>query len=177
MPNNTPLFTLTPNFVSLYVILFNVRVALIGAALSVPLGSMIAMSLGRSSTPTLGFYATVALVLTLVLIIGYYLWTFFTYKVTRYEVYEDKMLFYEGFLNIQEKEIHYSRISEVELSRNILQRFFGLGTIKILTPATIASTHRQGSGIKMVDLDIPQESFKKVKDIIHAFEKKAGDST
>jgi len=53
-------------------------------------------------------------------------WTF-----TRYGLSEDRLFVERGFLNVKEYEIRLYRILNINLSRSIIQRIFGLGTIHI----------------------------------------------
>ncbi len=52
-------------------------------------------------------------------------WTF-----TKYSMSEDRFFIERGILNVREDEVRLYRITDVSLNRSILQRMFGLGTIK-----------------------------------------------
>lgn len=49
----------------------------------------------------------------------------------RYEFYGDRLLCYEGLWGVKERVLYYQQISEVSLHRNLLQRFYQVGTIKL----------------------------------------------
>lgn len=53
-------------------------------------------------------------------------WTFTTYGLS-----EDRIFVNKGFLNTKECEVRLYRILNVNLSRNIIQKIFGLSTIHI----------------------------------------------
>lgn len=53
-------------------------------------------------------------------------WTF-----TRYGMSEDRLFVERGFLSVKEYEIRLYRILNINLSRSLIQRIFGLGTIHI----------------------------------------------
>lgn len=52
-------------------------------------------------------------------------WTF-----TKYSMSDDRFFIERGILNVREDEVRLYRITDVSLNRSILQRIFGLGTIK-----------------------------------------------
>lgn len=51
----------------------------------------------------------------------------------RYELYENELIIISGFLNIHENDCFMYRITDVELSRTLFQRIFGLSTITCFT--------------------------------------------
>lgn len=92
-----------------------------------------------------------------------------TYRKTEYRFYDSHLEYYEGFFNIEEKSIPYNRITEVGLRKGILQRMYGLGTIILATPATAVSASTSGrSGIKIADIENPDETYYKVKELIES---------
>ena len=93
------------------------------------------------------------------------------YEKTEYRFYNTKLEYYEGFLNIEEKTIHYKNITEVYLKKNIIQRRFGLGTIILSTPATgnYSPRGQYRSGIIIPDIKNPDENYKKIKELINKF--------
>lgn len=60
-------------------------------------------------------------------------WTFFglPWTFTRYGVSKERLFISKGFLNVQDDEVRLYRIMDISLSRSLVQRIFGLGTIKI----------------------------------------------
>lgn len=55
-------------------------------------------------------------------------WTF-----TRYSLSEDRLFISKGFFNIHEDEVRLYRIMDISLTRNLWQRMFRLGTVKIVS--------------------------------------------
>ncbi len=53
----------------------------------------------------------------------------FPWSFTKYMFNADKLVIKTGLLNIHEEEIRLYRIMDVTLSRSLLQRIFGVGTI------------------------------------------------
>lgn len=53
----------------------------------------------------------------------------FPWSFTKYMFNGDKLVIKTGFFNIHEEEIRLYRIMDVTLSRSLLQRIFGVGTI------------------------------------------------
>jgi len=80
-------------------------------------------------------------------------WTFTIYELT------DNRLFIErGFFNKQYDEVRLYRILDVGLSRSLIQRMFGLGTIRV-----------QSSDKSMNDFEL--KNIKKSQDVIEVLSK------
>ena len=52
---------------------------------------------------------------------------------TRYAMSEDRLFISVGFLNIKDDEILLYRVRDIDTSRNLWQRFFGVGTITVIS--------------------------------------------
>ena len=52
---------------------------------------------------------------------------------TRYALSEDRLLLSEGFLNIKDDEILLYRVRDIDTSRNLWQRLFGVGTVVVVS--------------------------------------------
>lgn len=52
---------------------------------------------------------------------------------TKYELYDNDFVIVSGFLNIKENDCYMYRITDVEMTRSLLQRIFGLSTILLYT--------------------------------------------
>ena len=89
------------------------------------------------------------------------------YAKTFFEFNEDRLLFYEGFFNIQKKEVLIKNFIEVNCTKNFLQRMFGVGTIILNTAATGQIQGFSGSGIKIKDIENPDQYYEKIRDIVH----------
>lgn len=55
-------------------------------------------------------------------------WTF-----TKYSLSEDRLFVETGFLNQRQDEVQLYRVLDVSVTRNLIQRIFGLGTIHVKT--------------------------------------------
>ena len=91
-----------------------------------------------------------------------------SYSKTDYRFFSDKIEYYEGFFNIEEKSMKYKNVTEVYLRKGIFQKMYGLGTIVLSTPATgTQGGNRSRSGIRVVDIENPDEIYAKVKDLVN----------
>lgn len=89
------------------------------------------------------------------------------YQKTNFKFFNDRVFFSSSFINHYNKEIAYDRITEIHLNRSILQKFFNLGTLVILTSATEFE-----SGIKMVDIENPNKCYTELKKLIWNYKNK-----
>ena len=70
-----------------------------------------------------------------------------------FRIYEADLVIITGLLNIKENDCYMYRISDVELSRNLLQRILGLSTVTCFTSdvtdrTIVMKNIRHGSDIK-----------------------------
>ena len=54
-------------------------------------------------------------------------------SVTRYALSEDRLFLSEGFLNIKDDEVLLYRVRDIDTSRNLWQRLFGVGTVVVMS--------------------------------------------
>lgn len=52
---------------------------------------------------------------------------------TRYSMTEDRLFFSVGFLNIRDEEVLLYRVRDINTSRTLGQRLFGVGTVTVLS--------------------------------------------
>ena len=52
---------------------------------------------------------------------------------TRYMLSDDRLFISEGFLNIKDDEILLYRVRDIDTSRNLWQRLFGVGTVTVMS--------------------------------------------
>ena len=90
-----------------------------------------------------------------------------------YDFYKTKVIYRDSFLNLSEKEVKYKYIREVTMSQNILERFCGIGTIKIFTNASSGgysgrnhSSMKGRNGLYIHCVDNVQEQYRIIKEII-----------
>ena len=89
-----------------------------------------------------------------------------TYERTEYTFYPSKLDYYEGFFTVEEKSIALNRVTEVNLRKGPFQSKHGLGTILLSTPATSAGNGRASSGIRITDVQNPDENYRRIKELI-----------
>lgn len=76
---------------------------------------------------------------------------------TRYAMSEDRLFLSEGFLNIKDEEILLYRVRDINISRTLGQRLFGVGTV------TVSSSDKTMPTLLMKNIKHPLA----VKEMIH----------
>lgn len=76
---------------------------------------------------------------------------------TRYALSEDRLFLSVGFLNIKDDEILLYRVRDIDTSRNLWQRLFGVGTVIVM------SSDKSMPNLVLKNIKNPVE----VKEIIH----------
>jgi uncharacterized membrane protein YdbT with pleckstrin-like domain len=105
------------------------------------------------------FFACVFFILTpLVIYIAYRK----TFNATRYQFYNDRLEYYEGFWNVQHKVIYYKHITEITLYRNIIQRMYRIGSIHF----TVPSMGARGRGITIPDVKNSEQLYEQVQRLV-----------
>ncbi|MDZ7726481.1 MAG: PH domain-containing protein [Candidatus Campbellbacteria bacterium] len=95
------------------------------------------------TSPVVGLI--LSLILVLILILGVYGWTRLVYHFYRYELWEDEFRKEYGVINKKYASIPYDRIQNVDISRGLLQRIFGLSEIRIQTAGQSGLVIAEGS--------------------------------
>ena len=76
---------------------------------------------------------------------------------TRYALSEDRLFLSVGFLNIRDDEVLLYRIRDIDSSRSLWQRLFGVGTV------TVLSSDKTMPSLVLQNIKHPLE----VKELIH----------
>ena len=76
---------------------------------------------------------------------------------TRYSLSEDRLFLSIGFLNIKDEEVLLYRVRDINTSRTLWQRLFGVGTV------TIISSDKSMPTFELKNVKNPME----VKELIH----------
>lgn len=76
---------------------------------------------------------------------------------TRYALSEDRLFLSQGFLNIQDDEVLLYRVRDIDSSRSLWQRLFGVGTV------TVMSSDKSMPTLVLQNIKHPLE----VKELIH----------
>lgn len=85
---------------------------------------------------------------------------YFNLNSREYRFYSNEVEVYEGFINIEQNNTSYDRVTDISYSQPITQRMFGTGTVKLNTA---------GSGyheIKISYVDNPEQEYKSLKQIV-----------
>lgn len=97
------------------------------------------------------------------------------YKKTKYNFYNNKLEYVDGFFNRCEKELKYTSIREITMHQSVFERMFNLGTIHVYTTAstghvgTASHTDMSGNGINIHCVENVYEQYTKIKNIINKF--------
>jgi len=76
------------------------------------------------------------------------------WSFTRYALSEDRLFLSVGFLNIKDDEILLYRVRDIDTSRSLWQRIFGVGTVVVMSS----------------DKSMPNLVLKNIKDPVHVKE-------
>ena len=76
---------------------------------------------------------------------------------TRYALSEDRLFLSQGFLNIKDDEVLLYRVRDIDSSRSLWQRIFGVGTINVV------SSDKSMPNLELKNIKHPVE----VKEMIH----------
>ena len=117
---------------------------------------------GLSALPALLFFGYPFLVLVglkflfvplimLVILVPYL--THLSYHHTRFILESDRVIYTNDFITTTVQEIKYKNIKEIILRQGVLQKYFGLGTVELLTHAT--ASPNQSSGLKVYNVKDP----------------------
>jgi len=78
------------------------------------------------------------------------------YNSLRYEIHEDEVIVHVGVVTKSVKHVPYRTVTNIVVNRGILDRFFGLGTLKIQTAGMSGQT---GAEESLVGLSNVQEVY------------------
>lgn len=89
-----------------------------------------------------------------------------TYEKTEYKFFSDRLEFAEGFWTVENKTVKYRNVTEANLRKGVIQKKYGLGTIILSTPASGFSQGRAWSGIRIADIENPDQVYNKILQLI-----------
>jgi uncharacterized membrane protein YdbT with pleckstrin-like domain len=104
-------------------------------------GGILGAARRTDSSFPLAIGAIMALVVALVVLVLALVYCAFLRKTYLYYITNQRCIFHGGILRRIERSVHYHKITDVEMSQNILERILGISSLKIFTPGT--------SGVKM----------------------------
>ena len=82
-------------------------------------------------------------------------WTF-----TKYVLTDDRVLIRTGVLNLKEDEVRLYRIKDISITKSLMQRIFGLGTIHIV------STDAKLGSFDIVNVKNSYEKKEQISDLV-----------
>jgi len=85
---------------------------------------------------SMGFWSAIAFAASFILSFTY---AYFLRGTFKYYITNQRCIFVGGILRYRERSIPYHKITDVELSRNILEQLLGVSSIRIFTPGTSSS--------------------------------------
>lgn len=83
------------------------------------------------------------------------------YQETRYIFFSEHLEYYDGFWNIQRKDVRYKNITQMELHRSVIQRIYGLGTLNLTVPGFTKA-------VALADLKDPERVYHNIQRLIDA---------
>ncbi len=84
-----------------------------------------------------------------------------TYSQTEYRFFDDHLEYAEGFLNVENKSIQFDKVQESSMTRGVIQKTYGVGTIVLKTAG-----QSPNSGIYLRDIESPEDIYDTVKQIL-----------
>lgn len=88
------------------------------------------------------------------------LWCGLPWTFTKYVLTDDRILVRTGFFNLKEDEVRLYRIKDISISKTLLQRLFGLGTIHI------ASTDAKLGTFEIVNVKNSYEKKEQISELV-----------
>ena len=105
----------------------------------------------------------IAIVVTIIMLIGRISMQILEYKGISYKFYKDCMVYENDFLSQTKKTIEYSNIREVEIRRTVTDRVMNYGVIIIYTNADRA----RGSATILYGIKNTEEHYNNIEYLIH----------
>ena len=96
-------------------------------------------------------------------------------RARRYLFYENKAEFYEGFINIIQRTVRYTKVTDCVLIRTLWDRMFGTGTIRLVTAGHDGGYNNRtsvGGGIVIQYINNPDQNYKIVEELLRKHDDK-----
>ena len=152
--------------------LFELRPQIAVAIIPIILGGLIASAFIGAFVGFLVKSFLVGLLSFLVFLVFNIFFRFMNLNSRKYVFYKDKIEFYEGFLNIVQRTVRYSMVTDCVLSKSVWDRMFGTGTIRLLTAGHFGVNtggYNMGNvsgGVAVQFVDRPDEVFSRVEKLL-----------
>jgi len=88
---------------------------------------------------------------------------FMNLRAREYLFFNDRVEFYEGFINVERKIVRYDRVTDVGFSRSIWDRWFGTGTIRLNTAGSLWSE------INIAHIKNSERIFEMIRDMLRRY--------
>ncbi len=82
------------------------------------------------------------------------------YQETKYLFFSDHLEYYDGFWNIERKDIRYRNITQIDLHRSVIQRIYGIGTLRMTVPG-------YANAVALADLKDPERVFHQLQQYVN----------
>ena len=95
-------------------------------------------------------------------------------KSRKYQFYEDKVVFYEGFLNQIQRTVPYHKVTDLVLHKSVWDRMFKTGTIRLVTAGHVDVVSQTGpfggmmvgGGISIQYIEKPDEVYEYISKLL-----------
>ena len=109
------------------------KLMLSGVLAMVPVSGFFTLVSFQLMTQTSIYIPTDLLLIPLGLLFLLFIGVFLYFRSIRYEIHDDEIIVYSGFLNKSIKHVNFRNITNMELKRTILDRLLGIGSLSIQT--------------------------------------------
>ncbi len=83
---------------------------------------------------------------------------------TEFRFFSDKLEYFEGFFNVEQKRIDLADVTEVSLTKGVLQSKHGLGTVHLSTRVGVVTSRRPG--IRLANIEDPDLVYENVTKLV-----------
>lgn len=104
-------------------------------------------------------FGPIGILATLVIIVLGNIASYLNIKSREYRFKQNQLEWYEGFLNINQRNVSYNRVTDISLHQPITQRIFGTGTILINTAGSDARE------VSISFINNPEKEYERIKQI------------
>lgn len=88
------------------------------------------------------------------------------YENMVYRFYPDRMEYIDGYFTRNKKMIRYRHVTEVDLTQNVLQRMYNVGSITLSTPSGAAAESGATGGISMPDVSNADRTYDRIRALV-----------
>lgn len=101
-------------------------------------GAIFASSMRSDSPCPLAVGGVGALIVGCILLVFGLIYCSYLRRTYVYYVTNQRCVFHGGIIRRVERSVHYHKITDVEMSQNIIERILGISSLKIFTPGTLS---------------------------------------